>query len=139
MGQRDNLYLIAEDLGERKLMGLLKANASWDQCARTVIVAEGLVMYLPAEAVRDLLYHCADITGIGSRIAFTYPYWCGWQARRWTGTILWLQKVIGEPWTWSIRPDELDLFLEELGWTYSQALVGTPRKHGVDYYAVAVN
>jgi hypothetical protein len=51
--------------------------------------------------------------------------------------MLWLQKVVGEPWTWSIRPEELDLFLKKLGWTNAPALVGTTRKHGVEFYAVA--
>jgi methyltransferase (TIGR00027 family) len=54
MGQRDNLCLIAEDLGKRKLVDVLKTNELWDQSARAIIIAEGLVMYLPPEAVRDL-------------------------------------------------------------------------------------
>jgi methyltransferase (TIGR00027 family) len=140
MGQRDNLCLIAEDLGKRKLADVLKTNESWDQSARTVIVAEGLLMYLPPEAVRDLFCQCAVVAGVGSRIAFSYiptgedgrP-----DAGRWTGLMLWLQKIAGEPWTWSIRPEELDLFLEKLGWTNALALVGTTRKHGVEFYAVA--
>jgi O-methyltransferase involved in polyketide biosynthesis len=49
MGRRKNLCLIAEDLGKRKLVDVLKTNESWDQSAQTVIVAEGLVMYLPPE------------------------------------------------------------------------------------------
>ena len=72
MGQRDNLCLIAEDLGKRKLADVLKTNESWDQSAQTVIVAEGLVMYLLPEAVRDLFCQCAEISGVGSRIAFSY-------------------------------------------------------------------
>ncbi len=46
--------LIPEDLGKRKLVDVLKADELWDPSALTVIVAEGLVMYLPREAVRDL-------------------------------------------------------------------------------------
>ncbi|MBL7226292.1 MAG: SAM-dependent methyltransferase [Desulfobacteraceae bacterium] len=140
MGQRDNLYLLAEDLGKRKLADVLKTHESWDQSARTVIVAEGLVMYLPPEAVRDLFCQCAVIAGVGSRIAFTYiPIGADGRpdAGRWTGLMLWLQKVVGEPWTWSIRPEELGLFLEESGWTNALALVGTTRKHGVEFFAVA--
>jgi len=57
-------------------------------------------------------------------------------AGRWTGLMLWLQKVVGEPWTWSIRPEELGLFLEESGWTNVPALVGMTRKHGVEFFAV---
>ena len=140
MGQRDNLCLIAEDLGKRKLADVIKANESWDQNERTVIVAEGLVMYLPPEAVWDLFCQCAVIAGVGSRIAFTYiPTGADGRpdAGRWTGLMLWLQKVVGEPWTWSIRPEELGLFLEESGWTNVLAQVGMTRKHGVEFYAVA--
>jgi len=140
MGRRDNLFLIAEDLGKRKLVDVLKTNESWDQRARTVIVAEGLVMYLPPEAVRNLFCQCAVIAGVGSRIAFTYiPTGADGRpdAGRWTGLMLWLQKVIGEPWIWSIRPEELGLFLEETGWTNTPELAGSTGKHGVEFYAVA--
>ena len=140
MGQRDNLCLIAEDLGERKLENVLKTTELWDQSARTVIIAEGLVMYLPPEAVRDLFCQCAVITGVGSRIAFTYiPTGADGRldAGRWTGLMLWLQKIIGEPWMWSIRPEDLDLFLEKSGWTNTHASGETTRKHGVEFYGVA--
>ncbi len=140
MGQRDNLCLIAEDLGKRKLGDVLKTNESWDQGARTVIVAEGLVMYLPPEAVRDLFCQCAVIAGIGSRIAFTYiPTGADGRpdAGRWTGLMLWLQKVSGEPWIWSIRPEKLGSFLKETGWTNSRELVGESDRHGVEFFSVA--
>ena len=140
MGQRDNLCLIAEDLGERKLEDVLKTNELWDQRARTVIIAEGLVMYLPPEAVRGLFCQCAVVAGVGTRIAFSYiPSGADGRpdAGRWTGLMLWLQKVVGEPWIWSIRPEELGPFLEKTGWTNAPVLAGTTRKHGVEFYAVA--
>ncbi len=140
MGRRKNLCLIAEDLGKRNLVDVLKTNKSWDQSARTVIVAEGLVMYLPPDAVRDLFCQCAVVAGVGSRIAFSYiPTGADGRpdAGRWTGLMLWLQKVVGEPWTWSIRPEQLGLFLEVTGWTIALEQEGTDRKHGVEFYAVA--
>jgi methyltransferase (TIGR00027 family) len=140
MGRRKNLCLIAEDLGKRKLSDVLKTDDSWDLSAQTVIIAEGLVMYLSPEAVRDLFCQCAAVVGGGSRIAFSYiPTGADGRpdAGRWTGLMLWLQKVVGEPWTWSIRPEELGLFLEETGWTIALEQVGTARKHGVEFYAVA--
>jgi methyltransferase (TIGR00027 family) len=140
MGQRDNLYLISEDLGERRLVDVLKNNKFWNQNAKTIIVAEGLVMYLSPEAVRDLFYQCALITGVGSRIAFTYiPTAADGRpdAGPWTSLMLCLMKLMGEPWTWSIRPEQLDRFLEELGWTNAQSLAGTTSKHGIEFYAVA--
>ncbi len=140
MGPRSNLCLIAEDLDNRKLADVLEANGSWDQCAQTVIVAEGLVQYLPAEAARNLFGQCALVAGVGSRIAFTYVP-TGTDGRpdagQWTGLVLWLLKVGGEPWIWSIRPEELGQFLEESGWTYAPVLAGSTDKHGVEFYGVA--
>jgi methyltransferase (TIGR00027 family) len=140
MGPRDNLCLIAEDLGKRKLVDVLKNNRTWDQGAQTVIVAEGLVMYLPPEAVQDLFRQCAAVVGVGSRIAFSYipsdehgrP-----DVGQWTGLMLWLQKVIGEPWLWSIRPEGLGLFLKELGWINDPAQPGSIVKQGVEFFVVA--
>jgi hypothetical protein len=51
--------------------------------------------------------------------------------------MLWLQKVVGEPWLWSIRPEELGSFLEETGWTIAQELGGVTGKQGVEFFAVA--
>jgi len=97
-------------------------------------------MYLSSEAVRDLFSQSAVVAGVGSRIVFSYiPTGADGRpdAGRWTGLMLWLQKVAGEPWTWSIRPEELGLFLEETGWKIALKQVETTRKHGVEYYAVA--
>jgi methyltransferase (TIGR00027 family) len=141
MGQRENLILIAEDLGERKLEDVLQANVLWKQAAPTVIIAEGLMMYLPPEAVRELFCQCAAITGAGSRIAFSYiPTGADGRPHvgRWTGLMLWLQKAVGEPWVWSIRPEELCLFLEETGWKNGSELTGVTGKQGVEYFAVAI-
>jgi methyltransferase (TIGR00027 family) len=140
MGRPDNLCLIAENLGEQKLSDVLRASRSWDQNAPTVFVAEGLLMYLTPAAVQDLFLQCAAVSGDGSRIVFSYiPTGAHGRpdAGRWTGMMLWLQQAAGEPWSWSIRPEELGLFLEETGWTHASGLAGTTAKHGVEFYAVA--
>ena len=140
LGQRDNLHLIQEDLGERRLVEVLTANNSWDRTAPSVIVAEGLLMYLPPAAPRDLFGQCAEIAGAGSRIAFTYVG-TGVDGRpdagRWTGLVLWILKASGEPWLWSVRPKELARFLEETGWANAPDLVATSDRHGVEYFGVA--
>jgi methyltransferase (TIGR00027 family) len=141
MEQRDNLFLIAEDLGKRKLVDVLKTNEHWNRSAQSVIIAEGLLMYLPPEAVRDLFLQCAEIVGTGSRIAFSYipsggdgrPY-----VGRWTGMMLWLQKALGEPWIWSKPSEELGQFLEEAGWTIASTMSEDASKHGVEFFTVAV-
>jgi methyltransferase (TIGR00027 family) len=140
MGRRENLILIAEDLGEQKLQDVLQANSLWDLDGPAVIIAEGLIMYLPPEAVRELFFLCALVTGADSRIAFSYipegrdgrPY-----VGKWTGLMLWLQKSVGEPWLWSIHPEQLDMFLEKSGWRYNPALAEVNGKQGVEFFAVA--
>ena len=139
MGTRKNLCLIAEDLGKRQLVEVLKAQELWGQGVPAVIVAEGLVMYLPPEAVQELFCQCAAITGAESRIAFSYiPAGADGRldAGRWTGLMLWLQKAVGEPWLWSIRPEELGEFLEKSGWTIATEMRGVKGRHGVEFFAV---
>ena len=141
MGERDNLILMSEDLGKRKIVDVLEANTSWNKGAQSVILAEGLLMYLSNEAVRDLFCQCALITGDSSRIVFSYipadvkgdP-----DVGLWTGLMLWLQKVTGEPWLWTISPEQLDSFLAENGWINTAGPAQTPRKYGVEFLAMAM-
>lgn len=141
MGRQANHHLISEDLGERKLVDVLHANEVWDSTAPTVIVAEGLLMYLPFEAVEALFRQCSAISGAGSRIAFSYvgtradgrP-----DAGPWTGLVLWILKVSGEPWLWSLRPEELRPFLEGNGWTNFSDSMMSDRRYGVEFFGVAV-
>jgi len=139
MGPRSNLHLIAEDLGQRRLVDVLANNDDWEQSTTTTIVAEGLLQYLEPEAVEDLFRQCASIAG-DSRIAFTYiptsedgrP-----DAGPLTGFVLWLFKVGGEQWLWSIRPEEIEHFLKTVGWASALELDRATGKHGVELYAVA--
>jgi methyltransferase (TIGR00027 family) len=140
MGKPRNLYLLAEDLGQRQLVEVLTGHRAWQVTARTVILAEGLVMYLQPEAVASLFCQCAALVGEGSRCAFSYiPTGADGRpdAGRWTGLMLWLQKVIGEPWTWSIRPENLGSFLNNAGWQYLPECQAPSTIPGVELYAVA--
>jgi methyltransferase (TIGR00027 family) len=139
LGKRNNLHLIREDLGQRQLGDVLEAHEKWDKAVVTVIIAEGLLMYLPPEAVRDLFLQAAAITGPGSRIAFTYAA-TGADGRpdagKWTGLVLWIMRFSREPWRWSICPEEMSDFLDETGWTYLPETEGAG-KHGIEYFGVA--
>ena len=141
MGSRDNLLLIQEDLGERSLEDVLNTVESWDSTARSVLIAEGLMQYLAPAAVRDLFVQCGAVSGAGSRIAFTYVG-IGDDGRpdigRWTGLTLWILKASGEPWLWSVRPEELPRFLKAAGWTHAPQLIGSMGKCGVENHAVAL-
>jgi methyltransferase (TIGR00027 family) len=141
MGMRGNLHLIAADLAEQRMAEILTAQKAWDKTAQTVVLAEGLLMYLPDTAVRDLFVQCTAMTGAESRIVFTYvstradgrP-----DAGPLTRLILWTLKVTGEPWLWSIQPEQLNQFLGGLGWSNVQKLPETTNKYGVEFFAVAV-
>jgi hypothetical protein len=52
--------------------------------------------------------------------------------------MLWLQRVVGEPWVWSIRPEELSSFLQQHGWRGAPELIKGGDRHGVEFFAVAV-
>jgi len=139
MGSLANLHLIAEELGERHLLDVLHANPTWDLTAPTVIVAEGLLMYLPPEAVGTLFEQCAAVSGAGSRIAFTYV---GTRANGrpdagfWTWLVLWLLKVSGESWLWSIQPEELSPFLKETTWTIAPDEMDSLDRCGVEFFGI---
>mgnify|MGYP001552029321 FL=1 len=141
MGKPTNLYLIAEDLGERQLVDVLHADTTWNSIAPTVIVAEGLLMYLPPEAVGALFEQCAATTGAGSRIAFTYvgkrPNGTP-DAGPWTWLVLWLLRVGGEPWLWSISADDLCPFLNEHDWTTADDRKESSGKCGIEFHGIAV-
>lgn len=141
MGARDNLHLIAADLGQRRLVDMLAAHEHWNPTGPSVIVAEGLLMYLPPDAVANLFRQCADITGPQSPIAFTYIP-AGTDGRldagRWTGLMLWLQKMTGEPWLWAIAPEKLGPFLAAAGWRIDPQAEDGTGKHGVEYFAAAL-
>ena len=134
-------HLLAEDLGERELVDVLQVNATWDNTSPTVFVAEGLLMYLPPEAVKALFSQCAIVSGEGSRIAFSYvgtrkngrP-----NAGPWSWLVLWLLKVAGEPWLWSMQPEELDPFLQVYNWTIAPNQALSSSRRGVEFFGVAV-
>lgn len=140
MGRPCNLNLIARDLGRSKLSDLLRHTPGWDPDAKTVFVAEGLVMYLQGHAVQNLFDQCAAISGEGSRVAFSYiPM--GRDGRPdagcWTGLMLWLQRQAGEPWHWSLAPEDLKGFLKICGWEQIADNEAADRRYGVEYYVVA--
>jgi methyltransferase (TIGR00027 family) len=137
--ERNNLHLIAEDLGSRRLVDVVNQNPNWDSTRKTVVIAEGLTQYLAPEAVRDLFLQCHDAVGDESRIAFTFTG-AGDDGRpdigRWTKLVMWLLEIGGEPWLWSIRPEELPAFAAEVGWTHAPQLVDSSAKCGVEHLAV---
>ena len=98
-------------------------------------------MNLAPEAVGALFDQCAATSGAGSRIVLTFvgtrfdgrP-----DAGPWTRLVLWLLRISGEPWLWSIRPDALGQFVHEHSWTITPNLAGSSSRHGVEFFGVDV-
>ena len=140
MGSRGNLFLIAENLGERDLANVLAENPNWGEKDRSVIIAEGLVMYLTPESVKHLFCQCSASVGNESRIVFSYiPTGADGRpdAGPRTGLMLWLQKAAGEPWLWSILPKKLGPYLQEYGWKMDSEQKWASVKYGVEYFVMA--
>lgn len=109
----DNLILVPLDLAAHSLADALRTTP-WRQ-RRSVVVAEGLLMYLPAAAVRALLVALHALTGPGSRVVFTWlPVVDGrLKLDRLTQAGI---SLVGEPVRFSMAPAALGPFLAALGW-----------------------
>jgi methyltransferase (TIGR00027 family) len=114
----ENLRLMPVDLTRRTLAETLLGLPEYRRDADTLLIAEGLTMYLREEDVARTLGFVAAHAGPGSRVAFTFL------ERQPDGRIdfenrnplvgLWLARV-GERFLWGIRRGDLPAFLAPLG------------------------
>jgi methyltransferase (TIGR00027 family) len=123
-----NLRLLAVDLGETTLVEALARldQPAWDVEARTIVIAEGVLMYLAREDVVRFFAAVHELTGPGSRVAFTYmrcdargrPY-----AGKWAGGLTRASlKLIGEALRFCVADErELAELVQPLGWRYQPA------------------
>jgi methyltransferase (TIGR00027 family) len=140
LGVKTNMTLLAKDLSVHALDNVLGGFEGWSMDDKSVITAEGLLMYLHPKDVRLTFERAARCVGGDSRFVFTYarmgangqpdmgPY---------TRLNQFLLKILGEPWLWSVEKDGLDNFLSGTNWreqkTDNQILV-----IGMEDYAVAL-
>ncbi len=116
--ERPNLRFLAADLEAGGLAEALAAFPGWRGDARTVVVAEGLLIFLSPEAV-DRLFATVRPLGTGSRFAFSYGvhddegrFKLGPVTRFLQGAAL---KAMGEGLRWGVREGELAAELEARG------------------------
>lgn len=122
-----NLRLVAADLAVRPLGDVIAEVEEWRDDAVSVVIAEGLLMYLEEAAVRSFFAQAHHATGTGSRVLFT------WIPRDDAGAlelgrlptlVRRVLALIGEPLRWGTRPEDLVPFLAEVGY----ALVEDPAR-----------
>jgi methyltransferase (TIGR00027 family) len=124
-GERQNLILVGADLGQTRLEDVLRATEQWDPRARTVAVAEGVLMYLERDAVERFFTAVRTCTGAESRVVFTYLK-CDRQGRADLGRFGSLTRaalaLLGETMHWCVESEAaLCDFLGRLGFEYEPA------------------
>jgi methyltransferase (TIGR00027 family) len=115
---RDNLRVCAADLAKRPLAEVL-AETPWDPAARSVVVAEGLLMYLDAATVAGFLAAIRGCTGAGSRLACTSLYGDADGTPRLVtldGPTKWALRLAGEPLLWGALPAAVPAVAAGAGW-----------------------
>ena len=129
-GQPENMIQIAADLGQHGLSKVLSQDGRWDVSQRSVLVAEGLFMYLTDEEVRGLLREAAACTAPGSCMAFSHKIP---DERK---VLPMLVRLVGEPIKSAVRSEDLPECTQGTGWTILSD-VDTDPAHGIERYAVA--
>jgi len=111
-----NLAFVSADLSETSLENVM-GSTSFDCKAPTIVVLEGLLMYLEEGHVKELLANLHKTVGSGSRIALDHFGFKnnlidnGWL----TYFQMWSASRLGEPWLWGIDPRDLASFLARDG------------------------
>jgi len=118
-----NLRLVELDLGKARVADVVPAQPGWRPEAGTLLIAEGLTMYLQAAEVDALFAFLREHTGPASRFAFTFM-----EPQR-NGRIdfpgstplvrSWL-RMVGEPFTWGLRREDLPGFLKTRGFSLTE-------------------
>lgn len=109
--QPDNMTLLAADLNETPLSHLMKQAERWDTRAQSVVVAEGLFIYLKEEMVLQVFREIAACTGPGTWVAFSHAL--SIKEHRFANAML---RLIGEPWLSSCTSAELPGYIGP-GWS----------------------
>lgn len=113
-----NLVLHPVDLAQTSLPEALEELGGWRRSDRSVIIAEGVLMYLAQSDVADFLRGVASVAGAGSRLIATYllPDDKGRpQLGPMGGLTRASLKAIGEPLQWASTPEVLASMLGEAG------------------------
>lgn len=123
LGQSVNHRLVAADFSRTDLQAVVGNLDRWTHGDATVIVAEGLLMYLSEDDVASFFDATAQIAGEGSRLLFSYLQRSE-SGRFLVGPLGGLAvlglKLQGEPWRWGVRSERLPDFLAEHGWRLAE-------------------
>jgi methyltransferase (TIGR00027 family) len=110
----ERVHFVAIDLSAAGLDGETFIDSGFDPAKRTIWIAEGLLMYFPADVVSSLMKTLSTLSAPGSKFAFTFMEKQGdGQLRFDSQTKLvdsWLRRR-GEPFLWGTTRNELAEFI----------------------------
>ena len=110
----ERMHFVAVDLSTAGLDPEALISSGFDPAKRTFWIAEGLLMYLPADVVSSLMKTLSSLSAPGSELAFTFMEKQGdGQLRFDSQTKLvdsWLRRR-GEPFLWGTTRSELAEFI----------------------------
>ena len=129
LGRPDNLCLVAADLANQSLSEVLEENGEWESGALSVVVAEGLLYYLPSVAVKSLFAELSRVIPAGSRVAFSHLF----DARSYRLARAAL-RIGGEPWLSASTTEKLPSYIGP-GW---EIIAARPGRRYRDLESLAV-
>ncbi len=116
--ERNNHTVIGADLGRERISEVLRDVANWDTDEASIVVAEGVLMYLDSDEVRTFLHEIKTVSGNRCRLVFSYLT-ADERGRPEMGKLSVLSRqmlaLMGEPLRWGVKEGELDGFLENEG------------------------
>ena len=115
-GGGENLHLLAVDLAEHDLRKVLSECDAFDPERRTLFICEGVLMYLPPEAVTGLFAALKKLSGSATRFVFTAVAPTDSPNNN-TGPLLKLYLMFkNEPLAWSLEQREVEAFVQAQGY-----------------------
>ena len=118
--QPDNLHFISNDFMEKDLSAVLQDSDSIDKKAPTLIIAEGLLMYLNEQVVGKLLNTMRDTFQSGCFVAFTFMVPDDTGKIRFHNSsrlVDWWLQFKNEPFTWGMKVKDVNEFISSCGFT----------------------
>jgi methyltransferase (TIGR00027 family) len=111
----ERVHFVAVDLSAAGLDREALIGSGFDSAKRTFWIAEGLLMYLPADIVSSLIRTLSSLSAPGSQLAFTFM-----EKQRdghirfdsQTKLVTWWLRTRGEPFLWGSTRSELAEFVQ---------------------------
>jgi methyltransferase (TIGR00027 family) len=111
----EGVHFIAVDLSAAGLDGEALIGSGFDPAKGTFWIAEGLLMYFPADVVSSLMRTLSSLSAPGSQLAFTFMEKQRDGRIRFdsqTKLVTWWLRTRGEPFLWGTTQNELAEFIQ---------------------------